>query len=102
MEIMLHTCIHRIYTNDINKTLTSYKPNDSYETSNQIWRVYINSKCSFSKLSMINFIFTERSIKALAAIGPAVFSGGFSTFLAFVLLSRSNSYGFALFFRVCM
>jgi hypothetical protein len=51
---------------------------------------------------MINFIFTERSIKALAAIGPAVFSGGFSTFLAFVLLSRSNSYGFALFFRVCM
>ena len=42
----------------------------------------------------------ERSIKALAAIGPAVFSGGFSTFLAFVLLSRSNSYGFALFFRV--
>ncbi|XP_052073825.1 NPC1-like intracellular cholesterol transporter 1 isoform X1 [Mytilus californianus] len=42
----------------------------------------------------------ERPIKALAAIGPAVFSGGFSTFLAFLLLSRSNSYGFALFFRV--
>lgn len=44
--------------------------------------------------------FVERPIKALAAIGPAVFSGGFSTFLAFLLLSRSNSYGFALFFRV--
>lgn len=37
---------------------------------------------------------------ALKEIGPAVFNGGFSTFLAFVLLANSNSYGFALFFRV--
>ena len=33
-------------------------------------------------------------------IGPAVFSGGFSTFLAFLLLVKSSSYGFVLFFRV--
>ncbi|XP_055956287.1 patched domain-containing protein 3 [Patella vulgata] len=42
----------------------------------------------------------ERSLKTLKSIGPAVFNGGFSTFLAFVLLSTSTSYGFSLFFRV--
>ncbi|XP_078317578.1 patched domain-containing protein 3-like isoform X2 [Crassostrea virginica] len=42
----------------------------------------------------------ERPVMALKEIGPAVFNGGFSTFLAFVLLANSNSYGFALFFRV--
>lgn len=42
----------------------------------------------------------ERPIMALKEIGPAVFNGGFSTFLAFVLLANSNSYGFSLFFRV--
>ncbi|XP_071117818.1 NPC intracellular cholesterol transporter 1-like isoform X1 [Haliotis cracherodii] len=43
-----------------------------------------------------------RSILTLKTIGPAVFNGGFSTFLAFVLLANSSSYGFALFFRVFM
>lgn len=43
---------------------------------------------------------TERPVMALKEIGPAVFNGGFSTFLAFVLLANSNSYGFSLFFRV--
>lgn len=42
----------------------------------------------------------ERPVMALKEIGPAVFNGGFSTFLAFVLLANSNSYGFSLFFRV--
>lgn len=58
--------------------------------------MYIWKNYNFEKMNP----FVERPIKALAAIGPAVFSGGFSTFLAFLLLSRSNSYGFALFFRV--
>ena len=46
-------------------------------------------------------LFSERAKATLVQIGPAVFQGGFSTFLAFVLLADSNSYGFALFFRVC-
>ncbi|XP_033738754.1 patched domain-containing protein 3-like isoform X3 [Pecten maximus] len=42
----------------------------------------------------------ERVVETLKKIGPAVFSGGFSTFLAFLLLCNSYSYGFSLFFRV--
>lgn len=42
----------------------------------------------------------ERTRKTLISIGPAVFSGGFSTFLAFLLLVNSKSYGFTLFFRI--
>lgn len=42
----------------------------------------------------------ERTMKTLVTIGPAVFSGGFSTFLAFLLLVNSISYGFTLFFRI--
>ncbi|XP_060064761.1 patched domain-containing protein 3-like [Ylistrum balloti] len=42
----------------------------------------------------------ERVVATLKKIGPAVFSGGFSTFLAFLLLCNSYSYGFSLFFRV--
>ncbi|XP_021370704.1 patched domain-containing protein 3-like isoform X1 [Mizuhopecten yessoensis] len=42
----------------------------------------------------------ERVVSTLKKIGPAVFSGGFSTFLAFLLLCNSYSYGFSLFFRV--
>ncbi|KAK3791755.1 hypothetical protein RRG08_028904 [Elysia crispata] len=44
--------------------------------------------------------YPARAVATLADIGPAVFNGGFSTFLAFVLLSNSKSYGFQLFFRV--
>ncbi|XP_025110029.1 patched domain-containing protein 3-like [Pomacea canaliculata] len=43
---------------------------------------------------------TERTVATLTKIGPAVFNGGFSTFLAFVLLANSSSYGFVVFFRV--
>ncbi|KAK7483450.1 hypothetical protein BaRGS_00025249 [Batillaria attramentaria] len=43
---------------------------------------------------------TERTIATLRNMGPAVFNGGFSTFLAFVLLADSASYGFLVFFRV--
>jgi len=49
---------------------------------------------------MYRFVFVERAMKTLVHIGPAVFSGGFSTFLAFLLLVNSISYGFMLFFRV--
>jgi len=42
----------------------------------------------------------ERVKIALADIGPAVFNGGFSTFLAFVLLAGSRSHVFATFFKV--
>ena len=33
-------------------------------------------------------------------VGPAVFNGGFSTFLAFVLLAGSKSHVFTTFFKV--
>nr|XP_039273601.1 patched domain-containing protein 3-like [Styela clava] len=36
----------------------------------------------------------------LGQIGPAVFNGGFSTFLALVLLSGSNTYSYKVFFTV--
>lgn len=42
----------------------------------------------------------ERSIVALQNIGPAVLNGGFSTFLALVLLVTSDSYVFSTFFKV--
>ena len=42
----------------------------------------------------------ERSAKSLGLMGSAVFNGGFSTFLAMVLLSGSNSYIFTTFFKV--
>ena len=38
--------------------------------------------------------------EALADIGPAVFNGGFSTFLAFILLANSKSHVFSTFFKV--
>ena len=34
------------------------------------------------------------------SMGPAVFYGGFSTFLAFILLAASKSYIFKTFFKV--
>ena len=33
-------------------------------------------------------------------IGPAVLNGGISTFLAFVMLAGSKSYGFSVFFKI--
>ena len=42
----------------------------------------------------------ERVKAALADIGPAVFNGGFSTFLAFILLAGSRSHVFSTFFKV--
>ena len=38
--------------------------------------------------------------EALADIGPAVFNGGFSAFLAFILLANSKSHVFSTFFKV--
>jgi hypothetical protein len=42
----------------------------------------------------------ERSILAMQNIGPAVLNGGFSTFLALVLLATSDAYVFIIFFKV--
>lgn len=42
----------------------------------------------------------ERSKQALINIGPAVLNGGFSTFLAFILLAGSHSHVFITFFKV--
>jgi predicted RND superfamily exporter protein len=42
----------------------------------------------------------ERIIHTLTTVGPAVFNGGLSTFLAFVLLSTSRSYVFLSFFKI--
>lgn len=41
-----------------------------------------------------------RAQLCLQQIGPAVFSGGFSTFLAFVLLASSDSHVFLTYFKV--
>ncbi|CAB3372797.1 Hypothetical predicted protein [Cloeon dipterum] len=42
----------------------------------------------------------ERAIKTVKQIGPAVFNGGFSTFLAFILLADSDSHVFSTYFKV--
>ncbi|XP_066595690.1 patched domain-containing protein 3-like isoform X2 [Prorops nasuta] len=42
----------------------------------------------------------ERAMKTLIVIGPAVFNGGFSTFLAFILLGFSKAYLFSTFFKL--
>lgn len=49
---------------------------------------------------MVNGTKDERTRRTVSLIGPAVVHGGFSTFLAFVLLSNSNSYVFITFFKV--
>ncbi|XP_035696826.1 NPC1-like intracellular cholesterol transporter 1 [Branchiostoma floridae] len=42
----------------------------------------------------------ERALLTLSNMGPAVFNGGFSTFLAIVLLASSQHYVFITFFKV--
>ena len=42
----------------------------------------------------------ERVEETLVNIGPAVLNGGFSTFLAFILLITSKSYVFKTFFKI--
>ena len=42
----------------------------------------------------------ERIKMTLTAMGPPVFSGGFSTFLAIILLANSTSHAFTIFFKV--
>ena len=41
----------------------------------------------------------ERAAATIASIGPAVFHGGFSTFLAFIFLADSDSHVFTTFFK---
>ena len=56
--------------------------------------------CTQPKDCTITGAVTERVERSLGFIGPAVFYGGFSTFLAFVLLAGSASYVFKTFFKV--
>jgi len=42
----------------------------------------------------------EKAVQAISSIGPAVFNGGFTTFLALVLCSFSSSHVFITFFKV--
>jgi multidrug efflux pump subunit AcrB len=42
----------------------------------------------------------DKAVEAVASIGPAVFNGGFTTFLALVLCSLSYSHVFLTFFKV--
>ena len=42
----------------------------------------------------------QRARLTLELVGPPVFNGGFSTFLAFVMLSFSDSFIFTTFFKV--
>ncbi|XP_046427563.1 patched domain-containing protein 3-like isoform X1 [Neodiprion fabricii] len=42
----------------------------------------------------------ERAVATLSVMGPAVFNGGLSTFLAFVLLGASEAYLFSTFFKL--
>ena len=42
----------------------------------------------------------EKAVEAIATIGPAVFNGGLTTFLALVLCSFSSSHVFITFFKV--
>ena len=42
----------------------------------------------------------ERVSQTLTNIGPAVFNGGMSTFLAFILLASSKSHVFQSFFKI--
>nr|SVE90082.1 EOG090X0BEK [Daphnia sinensis] len=42
----------------------------------------------------------ERAAATISSIGPAVFHGGFSTFLAFIFLANSDSHVFITFFKV--
>ena len=51
-------------------------------------------------ITVIYVFVLERTTKALRFIGPAVWNGGFSTFLAIVLLPSSESYIFVTFFKV--
>lgn len=43
----------------------------------------------------------QRTVLTLNTMGCAVFNGGFSTLLAFVLVAFSDSYVFLTFFKVC-
>merc|ERR1711963_9904 len=42
----------------------------------------------------------QRMVATLTNIGPAVFNGGVSTFLAFILLASSKSHVFITFFKI--
>ena len=62
---------------------------------------HIVERC-FRVVIFLGYTGKERSGKVLVDMGPAVFNGGFSTFLAFFLVAFSDSYVFQTFFKVCL
>ena len=55
---------------------------------------------SLKCVKLVILLLIERARATLRDMGPAVWNGGFSTFLAVVLLAFSNSYVFKTFFKV--
>ena len=54
----------------------------------------------FSTFLLPTFHRKERATAALTEMGPAIFNGGLTTFLALFLLAFSNYYAYTVFFRV--
>ena len=65
-----------------------------------IYQVYVLAiNIQFLKISGSS---VERAMRSVELIGPAVANGGFTTFLALVLLGASTSHTFLTFFKECI
>ena len=58
--------------------------------------------CVLSNSVLLLYFFLARAKVTLTRMGPAVWNGGFSTFLAFVLLINTDSHIFTTFFKVIL
>ena len=67
---------------------------------------FLTYLCTFSYRLKLNMFYWRRGhcnynlSKTIIAMGPAVFNGGFSTFLAFSILMVSKSFVFKVFFKI--
>lgn len=57
-------------------------------------------KCLMFSNMYFSILFSERVKSTLSEMGVAVFNGGVSTFLAFIVVAFSKSYVFTTFFKV--
>ena len=57
-------------------------------------------KYTINESDFSGIFISDRAALTLQYMAPAVFYGGFSTFLAFILLAGSTSYVFSTFFKV--
>ena len=62
--------------------------------------IRFSQKDSLKCVNLVILLLIERARATLRDMGPAVWNGGLSTFLAVVLLAFSNSYVFKSFFKV--